>query len=484
MAAGTKIPDAATKTIVDAVVASVKPQIDAMNTTVNELKEKAAQVQTPRHAPYGIVGSLGKDSTPFSYIRAAALSSGRLKPEDAKYEHDTIVRMKNMYGKKGVTFEGGILVPSDTAAVEYYAQGEDADTNRAAHEMRLRVKAFSLSEVNPGLHNQLRMKSIGAFDYTQNTLSDSDGGILRGFPTLGDIIELQRNKEIWSRAGAQEISLPPNGMMVLPKQTGGTVAYWANESGTATKSQSTFGKLELQAKKLFVWTQMTNEMIRFVNPNSEAMFRRDIAIQAGLKADQAFFYGNSNDRPKGILYYPTAAAWAQGVDAVLTYTATTVGANGNRFEYADPDNMTSLLPDAVRDEEGLRWMMNQKIWAKVRTRRGDAVTAGDQKGAPLVDLTRSIADRRSQELNGFPVLQSSQIAMDRTKGSATDLSFVLHGYTPDWIIARFGVMEFLSTNQSDTALSNDMTIIRGIQYVDGGARHAASFVLCDQLLNA
>jgi hypothetical protein len=58
------------------------------------------------------------------------------------------------------------------------------------------------------------------------------------------------------------------------------------------------------------------------------------------------------------------------------------------------------------------------------------------------------------------------------------------GHHPDWIVARLGVMEFLASGHGDTALQNDMTYLRGIQHIDAGARHPASFVLCDQLVIA
>ena len=45
-------------------------------------------------------------------------------------------------------------------------------------------------------------------------------------------------------------------------------------------------------------------------------------------------------------------------------------------------------------------------------------------------------------------------------------------------------MEFLASGQGDTALQNDMTYLRGIQHIDAGPRNPASFVWCDQLLQA
>jgi len=81
-------------------------------------------------------------------------------------------------------------------------------------------------------------------------------------------------------------------------------------------------------------------------------------------------------------------------------------------------------------------------------------------------------------------VRSSQISASRIKGSATDLTYIVLGYFPDWIVARLGVMEFLASGHGDTALQNDMTYLRGIQHLDAGPRNAASFVLCDQLVAA
>lgn len=460
------------KIVADAI-APLAEKVNKIDTAMTEIREKAAQVQPPRVALGHRPGSV---SQPYSVIRAAALACGRISKDQAPYEADVALRLKKLYAPYQANFQGGMLVPSDTASVEYYAQDGDQEMVRAMEEVRLRVKGFGLSEVDPNL----RQKSIGGV-VAQNTLSDTDGGLLRGFPTLGDLIELQRNQEVFSRLGAQEISLPPNGMMLLPKQTGGTVAYWANEAQAVTRSQVTLGKLELQAKKLFVLSYLTGEMIRFVTPNMEAMLRSDMAAQTALEADRAMFYGASNDRIKGLFTYDTATEWAQGVDKVLLYTAGAPGTDGDTFQPEDPDNMMALLPDPVQNQTGRKWAMRNDLFARIRNRRADAAAVADGKGPYLFDITRSATDKGVEELRGYDVVRSSQVAKTETKGSATDLTSVVHGLWSDWIIARFGVMEFLSTNTSDTAITNDLVVLRGIQYLDAGARHAASFVRCKQL---
>ena len=92
------------------------------------------------------------------------------------------------------------------------------------------------------------------------------------------------------------------------------------------------------------------------------------------------------------------------------------------------------------------------------------------------------ADAPPLELYGTKVVRSGQVSNTRTKGSGANLTYILLGYFPDWIVARLGVLEFLASGFGDTALVNDQTWLRGIQLVDAGPRHAPSFVLCDQLV--
>ena len=108
----------------------------------------------------------------------------------------------------------------------------------------------------------------------------------------------------------------------------------------------------------------------------------------------------------------------------------------------------------------------------------------DAAGLFLFQPTRAIADPPPLELYGTKVVRSSQVSNTRAKGAGTNLTYIVLGNFPDWIVARLGVMEFLASGLGDTAIVNDQTYLRGIQHVDAGPRHAASFVLCDNLVIA
>jgi len=141
--------------------------------------------------------------------------------------------------------------------------------------------------------------------------------------------------------------------------------------------------------------------------------------------------------------------------------------------------MEGKLPDAVAAPTA--WLMRRNFFSVIMNRRADAATGGDKAGPFLFHPMRGAADAPPTELYGTPVVRSAQVSNTRAKGSSSNLTFVILGYFPDWIVARLGVMESLASGMGDTALQNDQTYLRGIQHVDAGPRHAASFVLCDSL---
>jgi HK97 family phage major capsid protein len=291
-------------------------------------------------------------------------------------------------------------------------------------------------------------------------------------PMLGELIDLQRSMEVFATAGAREVALPPGGRIQFPKLTAASTAYWVGEGGPITESQPTTGNLDLQAKKLGVLVKLNNELLRFASPSAEGMVRYDMARAAALKADLAMLEGTGGTQVKGLITY----------SGIATHTASSTGSNGDTFQPEDVAKMESKLPDAV--DAPTAWVMRKSMFAALMNRRADSVSAADGKGGFLFRDNRSVGTDRPRELYGTPVVRSSQVSGARTKGSGDTLTYLLLGYFPDWIVARLGVMEFLASGHGDTALANDQTFLRGIQHIDAGPRHAASFVLCDQLVIA
>jgi HK97 family phage major capsid protein len=158
-----------------------------------------------------------------------------------------------------------------------------------------------------------------------------------------------------------------------------------------------------------------------------------MARSVALKADLSMLEGNGSTQIKGLLTY----------GGITPHTASTLGTNGNTFEPQDVALMEGKLPDAVGAPTA--WLMRKNMFAALMNRRADAVNANDGKGPFLFHPMRSAADAPPSEIYGTRVVRSSQVSTTRTKGSGSNLTYVLLGYFPDWVIARMGVMEFMAS---------------------------------------
>ena len=440
--------------------------------TATAAVEKAVANAPPpveRRVPWVTSGPVGQDSAGYSVLKAAAFALGYLGPDQAKEELHVHHQLKELYQNYGFVPHCGhqsFLVPLASAHLPAFEPQGQRLRNEVRQKMTAQRDKFDPDEAGwIARRLNLRTKALG-------TTSDIAGGSLVGFPMLGELIELQRNMETFATAGAQEIALPPNGRIQFPKLTGGSTAYWVGEASSITESTPATGNLDLQAKKLGIFVKLNNELLRFASPSAEGLIRYDMARVAALKADLAMLEGTGGTQIKGLLTYSD----------IGSFTASTTGGSGDTFQPQDVAKMEAKLPDAVA--AATAWLMRKDMFAALMNRRADAASPGDAAGPFLFHPSRAAADGPPAEPYGTKVVRSSQVSNTRSKGGANNLTYILLGYFPDWIVARLGVMEFLASGLGDTALQNDQTYLRGIQHVDAGPRHAASFVICDQLVIA
>lgn len=441
--------------------------IEDQTTTAVEKATRAAP--PPRRVPWVTSGPVYQDSVGYSVLKAAAFALGYVGPDQAKEEIHAHQQLQELYAGYGFLPHGGaqsFLVPLASAHLPAFEpQGQKLQTE-LRQKMTAQAGKFDPDEADwIGRRIGLRGKALG-------TVTDTAGGTLVASAMLGELIDLQRNMEAFAAAGAQEVALPPNGRVQFPKLTAASTAYWVGEGSAITDSQPTTGSLELQAKKLGVLVKLNNELLRFASASAEGLVRFDMARAAALKADLAMLEGTGGTQIKGVTTY----------SGIGTHTAAGAAANGDTFLPQDVAAMEAKLPDAV--DAPTAWVMRKSLFAALMNRRADAVSASDGRGPFLFRDNRSVSTGRPTDLYGTPVVRSAQVSATRTKGSGSNLTYILLGYFPDWIVARLGVMEFLASGHGDTAMANDMTYLRGIQHIDAGPRNPASFVLCDQLLQA
>lgn len=431
--------------------------------------------------PWVTTGPVARDSAGYSIMKAAGFCLGILSPDQCKEEIEVSKRL-------GAIMSGGGY-QSHYQGKAFYVPASSKHLPPEAGEMagELRQKmAASYHGADPDeaeyISGKMGLKQKAAWSNPMGTISDTAGGAVVGFPTLGELIDLQRHREAFARAGATEITLPPNGRISFPKLTGGATAYWVGEAGSITQSQQTTGSLLLEPKKIGVLVPINNELMRYAGTTAEGMIRTDMARVAALKADLGMLEGTGGTQIKGLTTYPTQTTWTQNVDKLINHVSVGTPASadsGYPFQPEDINLMLGKLPDEV--DNATAWLVRTDWLAYLLNRRADAVTAADGKGQFVFDMWRSIAEGRSSAIAGGKIITTRQVNNNRVRGSGTTFTYALAGYFRDWIIGRHGVMEFMANPYGDQAFQHDQTVLRTIQIIDAGPRNAASFVLCDQL---
>src|SRR5438034_9399464 len=176
--------------------------------------EKAARVE--RRVPWATSGPVCQDSAGYSVLKAAAFALGCVGPEQAKEEihiHQQLGELYKTYGFVSHFGHHSFLVPLASAHLPVLdPRGQSLRTEISA-KMSAQQGRFDPDEAAwVAGRLGLSTKALG-------TISDTAGGTLVQLPVLGELIDLQRNLEVFASAGAQEIALPPNGRIQFPKLT-------------------------------------------------------------------------------------------------------------------------------------------------------------------------------------------------------------------------------------------------------------------------
>jgi len=452
----------------------LQPMRDAtanLEQLINQMRQPVTDpTDLSRRAPGQISGPLPSECerSGYSYRRICGLQSkGQVSPQECKYELDIHQRLRKAYVEQGGMMLGGddsILVPF---GIDMIVDDQSNVREELRQSLAAGIRGADIAELYH-LQSQLPQlrQALSWFD-------DSALGVFASGSTMGELIQLVRNREVFSRVGASQVTLPPNGRLPFPKQTGSATAYWVGENEAITPSEPTTGSLQLIAKKLASLVKLPNELVRFGNPSVEAFIRNDLARTMAVEADRAMLEGvSSTNRIKGLLNH----------GGINTHVASTTSADGDTFEPEDVLKALTEVEEDNHDTSSFAWVMRFSMWSNLLNRRTAAVSSGDKEGSWLFRTNRD--DVRSglpNRLSGHPVVTSNQVSNTREKGSSSDLTYILGGVFENWLIGRVGVIEFATSTSGDTAFSNDQTWLRAIQHIDAAPRHEDAFVLVDNL---
>lgn len=419
-------------------------------------------------APHVRKGEDPMSSRGFSFLKLAGAMARVIDPEFAKVEGQVADVFHKTFSRTGDykhEVPGSCLAPLGCDYLPEQYRGESV-----FQEVKSLVTGGTAG-ADPEEMAYLQRKYM-AGQKTQSWQDPTLGASLIAPPEQGELIDLLRNKDALVNAGARTIPLPPQGRMAFPRQTKASVGYYVGENAEITASDVKTGALVLSAKKAAVLIKTPNELIRYGGAAAEALFRMDMTKTLSLTMDKQLLDGQGSDiKPMGLLNIP----------GVATVTPTTVAANGNTLAAEDVYSFISAVMANNAEFEG--WIVRPELFFALYKRRG-GTGAGSNTGPFLFDMMRAFGQGVAAVIAGYAATLTPQVSVARTKGNASNLTYLAGGQWSDFLIGLFGAIEFSATAQGDTSFANDQTWIKAILSHDGGPRHPGAFAVADQLVVA
>lgn len=324
------------------------------------------------------------------------------------------------------------------------------DAVGATHDSLFATAGEFFHSISDHSHKDVALsEKLGLLKNDLSSVKPSDGGFLIPEILRAELLRVALEKAI-VRSRARVI---PMDSLTVPFPTvdstsnvssvfGGVVGFWTEEGATLTESQPRFGRVELKANKLVLYTEVPNELIQDAKPSMEA-FIGDIFPEAlAWFEDVAFFVGGGTGEPLGFLNAPAAI------------NVTRLAANQN-IDWVDIAGMYSrMLPQSL---DRAVWLVSPDAVPNLLTM---PFTAGGTQpillgGGGFPTGTTS----NPMQILGRPVVVSEKCA---AVGASGDINFVDFGF---YLI---GDRQAMSAKQSeDFRFNQDVTAFRVIERVDG-----------------
>jgi len=266
--------------------------------------------------------------------------------------------------------------------------------------------------------------------------SATAGGNLVG-TNLMSFIELLRNKLVSARVGVGVLS-GLQGNVAIPKQTGAGTFGWVAENVAPSETALTIGQVTLAPKTGAAYMDFSRQLLLQSTPAIDGLVQNDLARIAALGVDLAVFHGT------GASNQPTGIALTSGIGAVD-------GSGG--YGWPQAVEHESDVEGANADAATMYFVTRPSI-------KGELKTRPKETGYPVYLINET------NEMNGYPVISSSQIAA----------AHIFFGDFSQAMIGEWGSLDILV----DPYTGSTAGTIRVTSFisVDVAVRQAGAFSVC------
>lgn len=303
-----------------------------------------------------------------------------------------------------------------------------------------------------GHHDQESMTARGDIKKLQNAFGSTvpaDGGFLIPEVLRSELLRVAletavvRNR---ARVVPMESLTVPYPMLDVTSNAssvyGGIVGYWTEEGGALTDSSPKFGRIELIAKKLTLYSEIPNELFLDSVISLQQFLSESFPEALAWFEDVAFTTGNGVGQPLGFL----------NADAAVVVAAE-AGQPVTTIVWENIVNMYSrMLPSSMNRAV---WVANIDTFPQLATMAlsvgtgGSAVWIGESAGQNTPPV----------QILGRPVLFTEKV---NSLGTSGDINLVDFGY---YLIGDRQAMQ--SSTSTEFKFGNDKTAFRVIERVDG-----------------
>lgn len=458
----------------------VLAQLDATTQALKATPTQAARTEQmlSTQTPPGVTTLRNSEQKPFSLHRFLVGFKGKADPSLCPHEVNVLERYTKALRDSNCELDaqkggGGLWLPMDLN--ETYG-GRLTESSESEANIAYVKAVFDNTRpyYDPDEAAWLARRSP-IYRKAQSAFVDEIGGSLVAPPVQGAVIPLVRPNTAFLAAGAQSMTLPPNGRFVAPRVTSPPQVQAIGEGQTTPTSDLGTGQMELTAKKIAGAVIMSEEASAFTSGTMDAIAQAELGRSLGLQIDAYAFYGiGSTQIPAGI----TANVYANRIFNVVSQnpTALGIGANGNTLLPQYGDLFPSFIEERSYGIEGIQgsWIMRPAAYANVMATRASAVTPNDQQG-PMVDILRRFQESGPNVFKGRRVVRTTNLRNNRVKGTSTNLSDVFYGLWNYGIMASYAAINFQQGHNGVTFLQGQY-IIRGTMFGDIGYQYPDAFL--------
>lgn len=270
-----------------------------------------------------------------------------------------------------------------------------------------------------------------------------------------DFVSLLRERLVLSRLGARFVSGLTGNIPLTNQASGFTFGWAATENASAGESTSTYSQATLSPKRGTGFQDVSNQWLVQTSPEIEAAFMEDLLNGTRVGIETAAINGaGSSGEPEGILN-------KTGIGAVYAGGAAASGTNANGAEHVYNDWVNLMKEVAVDNADfgSLAFLTNPKVKSQAMLTKIDAGS-----GVFIWDKLMSMGEN---------IGISNIVPADLSKGSSSDLSALIYGNFQDLWIGQWGGLEVMVNPYTKAKTAQTEMIIH--VYIDVAIRRAASF---------